>query len=118
MRALLIDPIARTVKHVETSGTMFDKGGLPGLLTLLECKEVTAVDLPLPSEVLYLDYEGLLKPNYYFQIFAANQPFAGRGLILGLDKGKALTDTDFSPPHFFKLVTFYGGPLPAPPTLN
>ena len=112
MRAILIDPVAKTVTDVETSGKLESIDGLPGIYELLKVEIIPAVTLPVEShvETLFLDDEGLLKPNHFFRMYGYVQPFAGRGLVLGTDGEGDSVSTDFITEGFARLVTFEGGP--------
>jgi hypothetical protein len=79
MRGILIDPFTRTITEVDTDAS------LDNVYTLLDIDTVTIVSWDR-QHALFLDDEGLLKSNEvqaYFQVDGADQPFAGRGLILG-----------------------------------
>lgn len=79
MRGILIDPFTRSITEVETEASLDD------VYTLLDIDTVTVVSWDR-QHALFLDDEGLLKSNEvqcYFLVKGADQPFAGRGLILG-----------------------------------
>ena len=79
MRGILIDPFTRTITEVDTDAS------LDNVYTLLDIDTVTIVSWDR-QHALFLDDEGLLKSNEvqcYFLVKGADQPFAGRGLILG-----------------------------------
>ena len=111
MRAILIDPVEQTVTEVQCSGQIHDKDGLPGIYTLTHCNLITAMSLPAPGEVLYLDDEGLLKMNHFFYLYGHTQPFGGKGLILGTDADGDCIATDFKLNRFSEFVRFAGGPM-------
>lgn len=79
MRAILIDPAAKSVSIIDHPAT------LDGLRATIDCEKVEAVGL-LPGETLWINEEGLLAehPGPFFQIAAAT-PMAGRGVVLGSD---------------------------------
>lgn len=85
MKAILIDAKARTVTEVEYSGNYRD------IYTLLSGDEPGKVDLFSviqlgDGDAVYLDDEGLLKPQeHFFRWKGFDQPLAGNGLILGTD---------------------------------
>lgn len=86
MRAILIDPIARTISETEHNGDYRD---IYRLLSDpehgLEVDDFNTV-LWNNRNVVFVDGEGLLKnPRYFFTIRGYLQPLAGRGLILGLN---------------------------------
>lgn len=85
MRGILIDPFTRTVSYVETSAGLLDMYDL----LQVDCITVLRVD---QGNAMILDDEGLLKSKdiqAYFTLGKGNQPFAGRGLILGDKYGES-----------------------------
>jgi hypothetical protein len=78
MRALLIDPTARTVTEVEFSG------GYKAVYPLIDCElfDVVAYD---DDHSIYVDDEGLLKGEADFWQLPDRQPIAGKGLLVGFD---------------------------------
>lgn len=87
MRAILIDPIARTISNVQHNG---DYKQIYELLSDkdngLDVDDFNAVQWDERNTV-YVDGEGLLKsPRYFFILRGYQQPLAGRGLILGVDR--------------------------------
>lgn len=79
MKGILIDPFKREVSEVETSGKLDDLYAILGVDTITVV--TTAED-----HALILDDEGLLKDRAeqeYFLWYGSDQPFAGKGLILG-----------------------------------
>ena len=79
MRAILIDPFTRSITEIEidpTLNNMYETLGVD-LITVVSIK---------PDHALIIDDEGFLKSKEsqeYFWWAGADQPFAGRGLILG-----------------------------------
>ena len=79
MRAILIDPFTRLIGEVDTDCT------LDQVYDLLGVDLITVVSFD-KEHAMFLDDEGLLKPKQemqYFKVKGADQPFAGRGLIIG-----------------------------------
>ena len=77
MRAILIDPYARTITEIDHGG------GLADLYKILQVELVCAVEIS-PKDTLWLDDEGFLAEGRpVFRIGDNAQPLAGRGLILG-----------------------------------
>ena len=102
MRGILIDPFTRSISEVETSGKLAE------IYELLGVDLITAVSLN-ENQSLFLDDEGLmvLKENQeYWNWKGSNQPYAGRGLILGLDANGDNVDTTMSFWEVAMLVTF------------
>lgn len=84
MRAILIDPVAKTVSEVEYNG---DYRQIDVLLSdkdnglNVDCFTVVSID---DDDDIFVDDEGLLKdPKHFFVWKGYGQPLAGRGLILG-----------------------------------
>lgn len=101
MRAILIDPFTRTVSDVDTGA------GLDDLYDILKVELITVVNLG-KGHALILDDEGLMKPKEeqeYFHLRGAQQPFAGRGLVLGDNYGES-RDATLPTEDIAKLVTF------------
>lgn len=75
-KCLKIDPIARVVSEIELASTH------PGLRDVIGGSLAFAQGLP-NGDTLYVDDEGLLKPNQsYFQL-DNGQPLAGVGVLVG-----------------------------------
>lgn len=78
MQAYFIDAAARTVNQIETAG------GLAEMYRLIGCELVQAVKIGNEGDALYVDEEGLLKPQaHLFHLMGHN--IAGNGLIVGTD---------------------------------
>lgn len=85
MRGIFIDPFTRSITEVDTSGKLAE------IYELLGVELITIVSIG-DDQALFLDDEGLLVPKKdqeYWQWWGSNQPYAGRGLILGIyDEGE------------------------------
>ena len=85
MRAILIDPFAKTITEVEHNGDWHE------IYTHIKAGTFTSLTLVMPTyseqgEVMYLDDNGLfVKDQRYFNFGDYPQPLAGRALILGVD---------------------------------
>jgi hypothetical protein len=102
MRGILIDPFTRTVSDVYTSGKLLE------IYELLGVNLITAVTVG-ENQSLFLDDEGLMVPKEnqeYWNWEGSNQPYAGRGLILGLDANGDNVDTTMSSLEVAALVSF------------
>jgi len=96
MKAILINPISRTIKEIEHSGNFRqiyellsdeENGVKVDLFTVVQLDDVNCI---------YVDDEGLLKdPRYFFNYRGYSQPLAGRGLVLGVDShsGESIATT-------------------------
>lgn len=97
MRAILIDPIRRVVK----SHTIDDR--LTSLQAAVGGSIAWGTELQT-GDVLYIDDEGLLKPNPAF--FAlGRRSFAGRGLLVGPERPR-ITDVVSTVEEIAKMVRF------------
>ena len=101
MRAILIDPQARSVEAVETSGKLDD------IYRLVGCKVIEAVYLS-KTDVMYVDEEGLLKSPTTQAFFglADSEPICGRGLIFSDNRGENASTT-LRVPDVFQAVVWY-----------
>lgn len=83
-KAILIDPVARTVTEVDQEGglqPLYDRLSCEGFRP---CNDINAV-MVAPRQAMYVDGEGLLIENLPMFTFigSGQQGFAGRGLIVG-----------------------------------
>lgn len=102
MRGILIDPFAKKVSEIETSGKLAE------IYELLGVELITAVSIG-EEHSLFLDDEGLLAPKAsqeYWQLKGSNQPYAGKGLILGLDEEGDNIDATMEAEDVAMLVSF------------
>jgi hypothetical protein len=108
MKAILIDPVNRTIREVDHNGDyrqiyeyLSDKeNGLN-----VETFTVVQID---DVNCIYVDDEGLLKdPRYFFNYHGYPQPLAGRGLVLGtnMEDGESI-GTTLSAEEVFDNVRF------------
>ena len=93
MKAILIDVKTQEIKEVEYDNT------LQNIYDLIDCR---AFDLVRLNEVdgifnsIFVDDEGLLKANLYFEYSGGGRVFqlAGNGLVLGIDdEGNSISPT-------------------------
>ena len=101
MHAILIDPVDKSIRAVETDGTLDDIYRLTG------CANIEGVVLS-DRELVYVDEEGLLvdRPGPFFVLAGHPHPIAGRGLILGYDASGESQPTELSVPEVFAAVEF------------
>lgn len=85
MRAILIDAAKREVKEVTIDA---DKNVLHQWYDLLNCQLVETGHYINEHDSILVDEEGLLKGfvKTYFHYNGAHQPFAGSGLVVGVDE--------------------------------
>ena len=80
MKAILIDVKTQEIKEVEHDGE------IQNIYNLIDCR---AFDLVRIDDVnsIFVDDEGILKDNLYFEYSVSDRVFqlAGNGLILGVD---------------------------------
>lgn len=87
MRTIIIDAVNKTIREDET-----DKIGLDYLYKSIGCEVVEVVNLKDGVD-LYVDEEGLLKPQeHFFYYKGTHQPMAGNGVICGfnMEDGEAI----------------------------
>ena len=89
MKAILIDVKTQEIKEVEHDDT------LQNIYDLIDCR---AFDLVRIDDVnsIFVDDEGILKDNLYFEYSVSDRVFqlAGNGLVLGVDdKGNSISAT-------------------------
>ncbi len=82
MRAILIDPEAKTVTEVDYIGKSYRD-----IYDMIDCETFTVVGIE-HDDAIYVDDEGLLKddPQFFFTYRGYAQPLAGKGLVLGTDE--------------------------------
>lgn len=98
MRSILIDPVTKTVAaHTIDGGLASLQAAVGGLIAYgTELKT---------GDLLYVDDEGLLKPNPSF--FAlGRRSFAGRGLLVGPERGAFITDVVSTVQEIAEMVRF------------
>ena len=87
MKGILINPFDETIKEVNVLGNLED------IYLLTACRIFDIVSLS-GTDDLYIDDEGLLKENRYFNIYG--KTLAGKGLIMGHDSEGNSTSTNLS----------------------
>ena len=79
MRAILIDPEAKTITEVQYDGNY------KSIYKLIDCETFTFVGID-GENVIFVDDEGLFKePKHFFIWKGYPQPLSGKGLILDTD---------------------------------
>lgn len=84
VRGLQIDPKAQTVTEVFIDDFSYEK-----IYEYADCDLYTCLMLPTDNAVMFLDDEGLLKPNPVFVL--DGNIFAGKALILGDRHGESVS---------------------------
>lgn len=107
MRAILIDPVDKTVTEVKYSGDYKEiytllSNPVAGLVV-----DTFTVVRIAEHESIFVDDEGLLKePEYFFKWEDYGQPLAGLGLILGDDAEGESVGTELTLDFVKSKVTF------------
>ena len=89
VKAILIDVKNQEVKEVEHDNT------LQNIYDLIDCRVFDSVRIDNVNNI-FVDDEGILKDNLYFQYSGSNGIFqlAGNGLLLGIDdEGNSISPT-------------------------
>ena len=89
MKAILIDVKTQEIKEVEHDGK------LQNIYDLIDCRTIDIVRIDDVNGI-FVDDEGLLKDNLYFEYSGSENVFklAGSGLILGVDdEGNSISPT-------------------------
>lgn len=88
MRAYLIDPEHFTIEEVDYNGDFHEIYRMIGA----DCFD--AATFNRNGDCVFVDDEGLLKPNYFFLIDGYPQLLAGKGLVLGVNReGESVSPT-------------------------
>lgn len=77
MHAILIDPKAKTIAYIEYNGDYKD------IYRLIDATTFTTVRVN-ERNTLYVDDEGLFKPNQYYFAWGPQEHLGGKGLVVGL----------------------------------
>ena len=89
-RGILIDSENKIIKEVEVSN-------LNDMYKTMNVDLITVALYIDDNNLMYVDDEGLLKsPKHFFYFEGSYQPFAGNGLILGLDDNGEDVSTIYS----------------------
>lgn len=100
MRAILIDPEAKTITEVDYDGNY------KSIYKLIGCQTFTVVGIN-DNESIFVDDEGLLNnPEFFFMWRGYHQPLAGKGLILGVDDEGESVETKLTLDYVVDHVTF------------
>ena len=89
MKAILIDVKNQEIKEVEHDNT------LQNIYDLVDCRVFDAVKVDDVNNI-FVDDEGILKDNLYFEYSGSENVFklAGNGLVLGVDdEGNSISPT-------------------------
>lgn len=102
MEAYLIDPFDKNITKVEYTGdfrNIYQHIGAP----LFDC-----VIINDQGDIVYVDDEGLFKPNQAFFSFRGHRrlPLAGKGLVLGTDEEGESTPPKISLEEVKELIFF------------
>ena len=89
----LIDPQAQKISRIEMPADL--RGNLDTMYQVIGCELVEVAYINDQRDGVFVDEEGLLKPQkYFFFIEGGHQPLAGRGIVLGCDEeGETIAPT-------------------------
>lgn len=82
MHGYLIDPFEKKITQVEVL-TKDRDADIQSIYKHLQCGCFTIVRVHDNGDVIFVDDEGLLKPNKFFRVSSYPQPLAGYGLWMG-----------------------------------
>lgn len=111
MKAILIDPFAKTITETEI------EEGITAIYAVLSTDKVKVgtfqiIELDIVARVrntLYIDDNGLLHTppvKHFFELHGYAQPLAGRGLILGTTRGGDSRSTTYELARVRTAITF------------
>src|SRR5262249_8994769 len=90
VKAIMIDPAARTVSGIEVPVALYpdepDAGpqvNFKDLYSLIGCDSVELFYLPNGRDAALIDAEGLYRNKYFFQLGADCRPIPGKCIIIG-----------------------------------
>ena len=102
MQAYLIDP-ARS--HIEAVAF---EGDYKLIQTMIGADLFTVVNLNDSGDAVYVDDEGLMKPQtHFFKIAGYPQPLAGKGLVLGTDSEGDSTSPTINLAAIREMITYH-----------
>jgi hypothetical protein len=100
LKGILIDPVAKTLTEV------IHNGNFRQIYKFIECDTFTVVQID-EINCIYVDDEGLLNnPRYFFNYKGYDQPLAGRGLVLGVDREGPTIGTNLTIEELTPLISF------------
>lgn len=110
MRAILIDSEKKTVSEI----TINDTNTLQEWYKHIDCDLVQVAHYLSDHDSILVDEEGLLKnPSNFFSYYGSHQPFAGNGLIVGVNEEGESVDCDITLEEATLNVIFYSNRQPS-----
>jgi hypothetical protein len=110
MRGYLVDPFAKTVTEVETTGYPHFKELIDvDMIAAVTIRVYTGNSMMTPKrDTVWVDDEGLLKEGEqkFFQVSSYDQPLAGKGICLGTDEEGETVGAYMQFDLFKSMVTF------------
>ena len=100
MRAILIDPARKTIEETKYDGTLED------IYKHIEQAVITTVRVD-EENILYVDDEGLYRPNQHYFRWGPQKYLAGRGIIIGVNEAGEDVEATISIDEVRKDVQFY-----------
>lgn len=105
MKAILIDVYNKQVKELTLDP---NKRMLDQWYEHMKCDLVTVAHYINDHDSILVDDEGLLKPcDHFFNYEGSHQPFAGNGLVVGVDEEGETVACDISLEEVQAKVSFY-----------
>lgn len=102
MKAYLIDPVSNQITEVAYSGDFRQ------IYEHIKAETFDVVTLH-SGDALFVDDEGLCKPNSFFKARGIMQPLAGRALVLGTDEEGGSVEPTMSIEQLRQEIMFLGG---------
>lgn len=113
VNAILIDPFACVVEHVEIDGDNLDSYYLALSHESMPVDNFTTAHAGILKgrDAIFVDDEGLFKkPERWFHLATSHQPFAGKGLIVGADQRGNAADAE-TEIDTIRIVTIFAQPF-------
>lgn len=105
MKAILIDAFNKTVTEVKLDGR---KDMLDQWYHVMKVDMVEVAHYINDHDSILVDEEGLLKPcDHFFLYEGAHQPFAGNGLVVGVDEEGETVDCNISAEEVEQKIEFF-----------
>lgn len=101
MKAFLINPEKQEISEIEVTHPV-----LKSLYRHIGCDCIDSLRIN-QNNIIWVDDEGLLKPNFYFRIENYPNPLAGNGVVLGIKPDGDNKDVSITLDKLKEIVSFY-----------